>query len=156
MWDARLLGLLPAEVHTTSSFHLLGCVKKEIWDPLKAMVVDNFCNTWWHWCALVAIVNSDALHLSKPLPRCVKMENSKHVIEYIVIQYRKLQFGQLFLQKFDFFLFLADHLHTVVKDEFLFKNSILLIYCCQLIWIFTQKIFSFTTKYSKNLVHFRL
>ena len=139
MWDARLLGLLPAEVHTTSSFHLLGCVKKEIWDPLKAMVVDNFCNTWWHWCALVAIVNSDALHLSKPLPRCVKMENSKHVIEYIVIQYRKLQFGQLFLQKFDFFLFLADHLHTVVKDEFLFKNSILLIYCCQLIWIFTHK-----------------
>ena len=107
MWDARLLGLLPAEVHTTSSFHLLGCVKKEIWDPLKAMVVDNFCNTWWHWCALVAIVNSDALHLSKPLPRCVKMENSKHVIEYIVIQYRKLQFGQLFLQKFDFFSFLG-------------------------------------------------
>ena len=156
MWDARLLGLLPAEVHTTSSFHLLGCVKKEIWDPLKAMVVDNFCNTWWHWCALVAIVNSDALHLSKPLPRCVKMENSKHVIEYIVIQYRKLQFGQLFLQKFDFFLFLADHLHTVVKDEFLSKNSILLIYCCQLIWTFMPKIFKFTTQYSKKLVHFRL
>ena len=54
----------------------------------------------------------------------------------------KIAVWATFSAKVWFFSFLGwpcTQLHTVVKDEFLFKNSILLIYCCQLIWIFYEK-----------------
>ena len=78
---------------TTSSFS--SCVNLRRRDPLKAMVVDNFCNTWWHWCALSCSTSFKTI-AKVPEKREFKARNRIHTP--IKIQYhKKCSSGTFFL-----------------------------------------------------------
>ena len=125
MWDARLLGLLPKFTqHHHFIFGLVGVREGNLRPPQS-----NGC--WQLLQYLMTLMRSRRhrqLWCSTSFKTIAKMRekgNSKHVIEYNCDTISKIAVWATFSAKVWVFPFLSDHLHTVVKDQFLFKNSIL-------------------------------